>query len=155
MVRLFNNKSFFKENEILYDPEMFFINRVSAKDLSSDSLKIIADIDKAKLISISTGKIETPFGICSIEDLSTGCKVAICIVYINEHKEQFGRIKAIYATEAGVNALNSIFEYIEKTMFNIAVIAEQEDVFECSNRLYSINDEYTVDSLLTMHRVGD
>lgn len=68
---------------------MFFINRISASDLSPDSLRMLKIIDNATLLDIKSSKIETPFGICSIDDISTGCKVAVCIVYLNEHRKDF------------------------------------------------------------------
>lgn len=55
---------------------MFFINRISASDLSPE-------------LDIKSSKVETPFGICSIDDISTGCKVAVCVVYLNEHRKDF------------------------------------------------------------------
>lgn len=155
MVNLYKSTKYFNKNEIMDNPEMFFINRISSKDLSDDSIKVMHTIDKAVLLDKSTGKIQTPFGICSIEDLSTGCKIAICIIYLNEHRDRFSQIKAVNATEAGVNALDSLFDYIEKNNFNIGIITEQEDIFDCKDRIYKINGKYMVDSLLTMHKVGD
>lgn len=153
MINLYRDLSFFGENEVLDDPEMFFINRISASDLSPDSLRMLKIIDNATLLDIKSSKVETPFGICSIDDISTGCKVAVCVVYLNEHRKDFEAIKAVYATEAGVNALDCIFDYLEKTKFDIPIITEQEDIFDCKDRIYRVDGGLTVDSLLTMHEV--
>lgn len=153
MIKLYRRMSFFRKNEVLDDPEMFFINRISASDLSPDSLKMLKIIDNATLLDVKSGRVETPFEVCSIDDLSTGCKVAACVVYLNEHRKDFEAIKAVYATIAGVNALDCIFDYLEKTNFDMPIIVEQEDIFDCKDRIYRVDGEITVDSLLTMHEV--
>lgn len=63
------------------------------------------DIDNAKLIDKRTGKIETPYGITDIKDLSTGCKTVLNYIFMVENPEMYSIVKAINATECGWNAL--------------------------------------------------
>ena len=77
MVRLYTSGKYFKDNEIIIDNDSFFNNNVSAKSLSENSIKVMEEVDHAKLLDQNIGKIETPYGITGIQDLSTGCKTIL------------------------------------------------------------------------------
>lgn len=47
---------------------------------------LIYTIDKAKIINFKLRKIETPLGICSIDDLSTGLKTILNILFLLKQK---------------------------------------------------------------------
>ena len=77
MVKIYTSKKYFRPEEILIDNESFFDNTVTAKSFDELSLDVIMNIDKAKLIDRNIGTIETPFGITSIDNVSTGCKAVL------------------------------------------------------------------------------
>ncbi len=155
MIDLYNSSKYFSGIEIIVNMESFFKNNISASQLSQDSLDVMKQIDNAILLDKGLGTIQTPFGICNINDLSTGCKTVISAIFINEHKDKFISLRAIDATEAGPNAIELLFEYIERTNMNISVVVEHDDIFTCKDRLYRINGEYTVNSLLFMTEVEE
>lgn len=122
MIRIYRDRSKFKEENILLDNEAFFNNNVSPKDLNKASLRIMKDIDKADLIDSNIGTIQTPYGITSIDSLSTGCKTVINYIVIASNREIYKDVKAICATECGWNALEELFEQIESMGYDIGVI---------------------------------
>ena len=81
MIRLFTSTNYFKPEEIIIDNESFFDN-IDIDALSQKSIDVMEQIDKAKLLDLNTGKIETPFGIAGVTDLSTGCKTVINTIYL-------------------------------------------------------------------------
>lgn len=149
MIKLYTSLNYFDRDTILYDNEAFFKEMVSSKDLERDELDILWEIDKAKLININLDKIETPYGICSLHDISTGCKTAINIMYIMKNISDFGKLGAVNVTECGVNALEIIFKNIDKNNYDINLILEHEDdIWECSERDYIINGKKRIRNLL-------
>ena len=42
---------------------------------------------------------ETPYGVCSKDYLSTGCKTVLNLIYIYRHRDEYGFVDAINATE--------------------------------------------------------
>ena len=50
MVRLYTSGKYFKDNEIIIDNDSFFNNNVSAKSLSENSIKVMEEVDHAKLL---------------------------------------------------------------------------------------------------------
>lgn len=150
MIRLYTSSSYFKADETIIDNEAFFNNNVSAKYLTDSSLMVMSDIDKAKLIDRKTGKIETPYGITSIRDLSTGCKTILNCIFIHENPERYPTVKAINATECGWNAIDRLFEYIESIdIFDIAIIIEHDnDLYKCKDREYLVNNDKHIKSML-------
>ncbi len=149
MIKLYTSLDYFNKDNILFDNEAFFKEMISSKELADDELNILWEIDKAKIVNNKIDKIETPYGICSLKDISTGCKTAINIMFIMKHKEQFHKLEAINATECGVNALESIFQIVDKYNYDINIIVEHDDdIWECSKREYLINGERCINDLL-------
>lgn len=87
MVKVYNSVDFFDEKEILFDSEAFFDGAVSARNFDEDNLNAMKRIDKAVLLDKDTGAIKTPFGICRLEDLSTGCKTVLSLIEIIKNKK--------------------------------------------------------------------
>ena len=56
MVRLYTSGKYFKDNEIIIDNDSFFNNNVSAKSLSENSIKVMEEVDHAKLLDQNIGK---------------------------------------------------------------------------------------------------
>lgn len=56
MVRLYTSGKYFKDNEIIIDNDSFFNNNVSAKSLSENSIKVMEEVDHAKLLDQNIGE---------------------------------------------------------------------------------------------------
>lgn len=141
MVKVYNSVKFFDEKEILFDSEAFFDGAVSARNFDEDNLNVMKKIDKAVLLDKDTGTIKIPFGVCRLEDLSTGCKTILSLIEIIKNKK-YANIKAINATECGYNAIEEIFKIIENSNSDIGVVIEHDnDLYKCSERDYLINDK--------------
>ena len=64
-------------------------------------------------------KIETPYGIASVDDLSTGCKTLLNIAYLTE---QLGnRIAIVNVNECGNNALRKAFDMVSGTNIHLYI----------------------------------
>ena len=74
MVRLYTSGKYFKDNEIIIDNDSFFNNNVSAKSLSENSIKVMEEVDHAKLLDQNIGKIETPYGLLVFRTCQRGAK---------------------------------------------------------------------------------
>ena len=154
MIRLYSSDKYFSKEEMIVDNEAFFNNNISAKNLSEKSKDIMQNIDKAVLLDNKTGKIETPYGIASIKDLSTGCKTILNYIFITEHLETYPMVKAINATECGWNALEELFRYIECSSKeqDIDIIVEHDnDLYMCEDREYLVNGERKINSMFDFY----
>lgn len=155
MVRIYNSQMYFKSGEVIVDNESFFNNNVFSHSFSKNSLMSMLVIDKAKLLDENTGKIETPFGIADIKDLSTGCKTVLNCIYVNEHPEVYPSVKAINATECGWNAIEELFKYIETRGCDIAVVIEHDnDLYKCNDRVYILNGKEEIHSMYDFYLGG-
>ena len=95
-----------------------------------------------------TGTIETPYGSCNRDQLSTGCKTVLNTIYLYRHQDKFKNKKAIYATECGANALEVLFRFLEEYKLDIGVVLEHhEDLMTCGEREYLIDNKRKVNSL--------
>ena len=149
MVKIYKSLSYFDMANILYDNEGFFNNNINGKRLNNDSNEVMQRIDKSELIDINLSTIKTPYGVCNIKCLSTGCKTVLNTIYIMEHKKEYEYVKAINATECGWNALDVLFDIIDRNAYNIALIIEHKnDLFHCSERDYLINGDKQIKNLL-------
>ena len=148
MVNISTDETKYSDGELIWDNESFFNNNVTAKNFTGDSIKIMMDIDKAKLIDMSTGKIETPYGICSIENLSSGCKTILNYYFIKQFPNLYPNIKAINAIECGSNALEELFRAIEQNGDSIEVLLQHDNkLYNCSDRMYCIDGIRTIESM--------
>ena len=139
MVKVYNSVDFFDEKEILFDSEAFFDG--AARNFDEDNLNVMKRIDKAVLLDKDMGAIKTPFGICRLEDLSTGCKTVLSLIEIIKNKK-YANIKAINVTECGYNAIEEIFEIIENSNRDMGVVIEHDNfLYKCRERDYLINDK--------------
>lgn len=149
MIKIYTSNRFFEDREIIIDNESFFNNNIRPKQLSKTSLEVMWRIDKAKLIDTRTGKIETPYGICSIRDLSTGCKTVLNCIYIIEHKDKYPNAKAIELTECGWNAIEEVFQYFEDNKIeHIGLVIEHDNfLFKCKDRDYLVDNKRHIKSM--------
>ncbi len=47
-----------------------------------EAAQIVKSIDNAELLDENTGLIKTPFGLASVNNLSTGCKTTLNVAFI-------------------------------------------------------------------------
>ena len=149
MINIYKSGTNFKGDEIILDNESFFNNNVSARSLTDMSLTVMNEIDKAVLLDKKSGKIETPYGITGIRDLSTGCKTVLNYIFIKENTEKYPNVKAIDGTECGWNALDKLFDIIEKEHDSkiIIVLQHDNDLYKCQDRKYCIDGITQIDTL--------
>lgn len=148
MIRLYRDLSFFDKEDVLYDNESFFKTTVEVSEFHDEFLEILNVIDNAKLLDINTGMIQTPFGVCSKDYLSTGCKTVLNLIYLYRHKGDYAWVKAINATECGVNAINEIVRFLEKTGYNIGIVIEHgDDMFLCKKSDYLIDNRVRTEDI--------
>ena len=144
MIKIFTYE--LKDKKTIKDNDSYFFQNVSPKVLGDEAKSAMKKVDDAELIDANTGKIETPRGIGSIEDLSTGCKTIINYLYALENDES---IEAINVSYCGYNALDELFDIAEKKQGNIVfVLLHKDQIYKCKERKYLIDNKREVDNLL-------
>jgi hypothetical protein len=97
---IYTNKDLLSEQELIEFNDAYF-NVITYNDgFTEPDKRIMEKIDNAQIIDIN--KIETPYGIGAITNLSTGCKTLINILHNSN--------KVINISECGENAVNLISE---------------------------------------------
>ena len=71
------------KSQILMDNEAFFKTRITAKEFGKLENEVMFNIDRVQLLDKNIGTIKTPSGICSTENLSTGCKTVINTIFLS------------------------------------------------------------------------
>lgn len=74
--------------------------------------QILKTIDNAEIVDAETDLIKTPFGLCSKEYLSNGCKTALVA---NWMKKNGITNYAVDAISCGCNALDIIYQVLDNT----------------------------------------
>lgn len=117
----------------------FYIESESFGDLE---LYAMSEIDSAELVEPTNGLIETPFGVTTIKSLSSGCKTVLTYLYLYKNNED-ARPLVINAIECGYNALDVLFECMEKLGDNetIILVEYENGLFNCKDREYLVNGE--------------
>lgn len=141
MIRVFTSEEGFNPENIVEDNEAFFLTYFKMYRMGEDEIETIKKIDSAEIIDFDNGILKTPFGVTGIINLSTGCKTVLNYITIAKHREEFKDIRAINVTESGANAIEMIFEFMEKYKDeSVDVILEHEDgLYKCKERDYLIN----------------
>ena len=145
MIHLYrsNINKYFSEDEIIIDNESFFNDLISANYLDKDSEIAMLKIDNAILLDKLTEKIQTSYGICSIDDLSTGCKTYINIIFISKRESEYKALKALSLNECGRNVLDEIFDYVGEHDIKMKFILQHDDdTFDCREHDYLIDGVY-------------
>ena len=94
-----------EKNIFIKDVELSF-NLIDKKLFNKDVyFQIMKQIDNA--ICIEEDIIKTPFGNTSMNNLSTGCKTALLLIYFS------GQKKYIPITGCGINAIECLFDLAE------------------------------------------
>ena len=142
MVRIYTDYSKFDLNRVIIDNDSYFYNTITASMLDHFCKKVMEEIDGAVLLDVNLGTIKTKRGITSIDNLSTGTKTVINYILSD------CSIDAVNVTQCGWNALEELFKYIDITGKNLPVVLKhKDDVFNCSNREYLINDKKVINNL--------
>lgn len=149
MIKLFTSLDYFDKRNVIVDNDSFFINNIFTKCLSEKGLEIIKEIDKAEVLDKKTGAIKTPYGITSLNHLSTGCKTALNVLYLCEHPSDFPRILAVDATECGSNAIDVLLECLDQYDRDLSIIIEHNnDLYKCKERDYLVDNSTRITNLL-------
>ena len=117
-------------------------------------------IDRAVIVNYSRLKIETPYGIASVDDLSTGCKTMLNILYLMETgvKEE----ALVNVDEAGNNVLKRILDLVAGSRISLYIThdtncinndrkfilngKEMQDEMEFSDAIWEDDSEYEPES---------
>ena len=120
------------------DVESFFDYKISAETLDDYDIEIMKKVDNAKLIDKKLGTIKTPFGVTDITHLSTGCKTVLCYSYLFKEGQ---KDIIIDVTECGYNALDVLFEYVDrmKDDKSVFLLRHKQGLTKCKDRDYKIN----------------
>jgi len=109
MLRLYTDRTSFKNSEILYDNDAVFEVHTSRLQLSEADKEFMMKYDDAQIIGENERigiPVQTRYGITHINNLSTGLKTLLNL----RHMKTLPQYKAIDITEAGENVLLDIFE---------------------------------------------
>ena len=146
MINIFTDLDRFNRKEVILDNDAYFYENVTSENFGDLEEWIIKQIDNGLIIDKKLGTVKTSRGITSIENLSTGCKTVLNYVYISKNKNKEVAIDASYC---GYNALEVLFSVIEEVKYPIDIIIRHKDnLFQCSDREYKINDEKVITNLL-------
>ena len=108
--------------------DYYFDSKIS--NLTLEEISLLNKVEKFSYLG--NNKIETPYGVCSIYELSTGSKTIINILRNPD--------KVFDATGCGENALIILFEQIDNT--DIKIVLRHGDISRNVNFRFEVNDKY-------------
>lgn len=150
MIKVYNKiEGFFELDEILIDTDRFFDISVPSMEIDDVGEKVMNRIDRARFIDKKLGTIETPYGITSYQNLSTGCKSVLDYIYISKHPVRYKEVKAIDFTECGWNALDCLFDIITDGLNDKLgiIIRHDDELYKCKPYKMRFNDEKIINSM--------
>lgn len=154
MIRISTTSDGYSVKNAVLDNESFFTQVVLDEfgELQKYVDDVIWEIDKAKIVDTDKDIVVTPFGPCLSWKLSTGCKTVLNYMWVKAHKTDYNYIKAVYATEAGANALEILFRIMDELNdSDTEIILEHKNkLFNCSKRDYLINDTRKIRNLILL-----
>ena len=109
MLKLYTDRTSFKNTEVLYDNDAVFEVHTSRLQLDEVDKEFMMKYDEAKIIGENERlgiPVQTRYGVTHINNLSTGLKTLLNL----RHMGTLPQYKAIDITEAGENVLLDIFE---------------------------------------------
>ena len=125
MLKLYTDRSAFKDTEVLFDNDAVFEVHTSRLPLDDVDKELMLKYDGAKIIGENErfgSPVHTRYGTTHINRLSTGLKTLLNL----RHIQSLSQYKAIDITEAGENVLLDIF--MQATKLDIPVILGHTDI---------------------------
>ena len=154
MIRISTTSEGYSVKNTILDNESFFtqVSLDEFGELQKYVDAVIWEIDKAKIVDTDKDIVVTPFGPCLSWKLSTGCKTVLNYMWVKAHTTEYSYIKAVYATEAGANALEVLFRVMDNLNdSDTEIILEHKNkLFSCSERDYLINDTRKIRNLILL-----
>lgn len=144
VVRLYTRPQYLKSISpcIISNDEAFLTTKYENGFLERHRDTIYA-IDRAAVVNYSRLKIETPYGIASIDDLSTGCKTILNILRL---METGGKKEALVnVDEAGNNVLKRILDLVAGTRISL-YITHDTDCID-NSRKFILNGKEMLDEM--------
>lgn len=129
--------------------DTYFDEYVELKEIKDDGVEYMQKIDNATIEDVNTNSIKTPFGVTGKNDLSTGLKTVLNLIYMSKHEKP----NSLDITECGQNALDAIFEIQERFGNKIQVYLGHKRVAECdkgNDRKYCLNDGEILPSIIKL-----
>lgn len=147
MIQIYTSEDNLKGRDIIRDSESFFKTTVPIENFEEKELEAMMKIDEAKLLDIKLGMILTPFGITTVNCLSTGCKVILNYLFLYKSIEY--RDYILDVTECGANALECLFYFMEQQNDSktILLLRHRNGIAKCGKRSYLINGKKEVNRL--------
>lgn len=143
MIKVYDGR--YPDVKVVRDNESEF-NQVTAHKVpdNPNALDIIKRIDQATYKG--KGQFETPYGICGVTSLSTGCKTVLNIVL----SEDSG--KAYSVMECGPNALRELYQLNIGSIYAPTI----PTISKCpSTEFVGVNDDGTLSELLDIHGIEE
>ena len=150
MIKVYNkSEGFFESDSVLIDIDRFFDISVPASEIDEVGMMVMNEIDGAHFVDQSLGTIETPYGITSYKDLSTGCKSVLAYIFLTKHPVKYKEVKAVDFTECGWNALDCLFDVISSRVSDrLGIIIRHDDgLYNCKPHKMLFNNEMSIESM--------
>lgn len=139
---IFTERNKLPENIKYYldDCEAFFDAKVSSKEFTDKDLDIIKKIDNAVLLDKDIGTVRTPFGVASIENLSSGCKTVLVLQYLIRNSNDYSGKILLDVTACGYNALDILFNLVSSAHIDIVLLLRHDNgLCRCSSHNYVVD----------------
>ena len=116
MIYIYTDEKYIKNGKkTLISNDTYFNSVIEASWIDKKCEDWILKIDRAVMIDKQIGNIQTPYGITSLESISTGLKTLINIYKLIADGIQYNAC----ATECGANVLEELFELVDGTDMRI------------------------------------
>lgn len=147
MINIYTDWTGFDKKALIIDNDAYFDENVTAHNFEELENEAIEVIDDAKVLDYNIGTIQTPRGVGALENLSSGCKTVLNYLYL--YRNKIGNIKAIDVSECGANALEELFEIIEKSKYPIDLVIRHKDrLYMCRERQYKVDGDCIISNLM-------
>lgn len=142
MIKIYNRIDLLGDKVLIKSMDAAFNADIIGAMLDVDDLSVMQEIDKAELLDMKLGSIKVPYGVCSLRNLSTGCKIVIYARYMIRE----GDTRVLNASECGKNAFNLLCKYVDDS--NLLIYTNQCDCVEISNNYdFLLNNEIRTNEL--------
>lgn len=151
MVNIITDSSLLSDFDYIFDNfNSFVISFVSIKDFTDLDKYVLEKIDNAVIKDVKTDAVETKYGVTSITNVSSGCKVVLTYLYYKRNQERYDGTVVFNVNECGWNALDVLFELAsklndDKTCF---YLCHQDKIYNCKERSYLINKSRKISNLI-------